>query len=63
VCSEPFISSLAETFKKVFLNVNKNKDSALIKHNCEHFLLAGRKKNVSSSGTLNGKAVMLGTFV
>lgn len=53
--------AILATLLKLFLYGSKNKDSALIKHNCEHFRLADGQTMLQFKDFLNGSAVLLGT--
>lgn len=55
------VHSILVTLLKLFLYGSKNKDSALIKHDCEHFRLADGQTMLQFKDFLNGSAVLLGT--
>lgn len=55
------VDSILVTLLKLFLYGSKNKDPALIKHNCEHFRLADGQTMLQFKDFVNGSAVFLGT--
>lgn len=55
------VDSILVTLLKLFLYGSKNKDPALIKHNCEHFRLADGQTMLQFKDFVNGCAVFLGT--